>query len=462
MTEWTPEIPEGDQPAYLAIAEAIIRDVAEGTLRPGDRLPPQRELARRLKVSLGTVTRAYIEAGQRGVLSGKVGRGTFIRDPNLDLDPYSHHRPGTGPGEVVDMGIAMSIEAGAPDLGEVLSSLSKRSDVSQLLSYRALNRARFFEAGAEWLRSFGADLDPTSVVITAGAHHALTVILSVMTNPGDVVLSEEPTMPGFMSMSQQQSLRLHGVPMDGEGIIPEALEDLCRQKKPRLLFIVPTIQNPTTVQLPLERREAIAAMAEKHDFYVIEDDAFRLLEPKAPPPVRTLIPDRTFFVATTSKAIGGGLRVAFMAAPRFAIESLRHAVWTSVVAPPPLSLEIVSTWIADGTAARHAESNRLEAEARQRIAKGILGDAQYSTRPASLFVWLTLPPALPDVAFADALRQLGVIVTPSREFTVESDASLNAIRICLGTAKDQIQMRAGLERIAEMLAPRERTFQPVV
>ncbi len=456
MTTWVPTLTESRDPLYLAIAKALVSDASEGRLRPGDRLPTHRQLARRLGVSIGTVTRAYVEAERRGV----IGRGTFVR--NLEPEGvmgtalWRGVSGGMGRGDIIDLSVSYPIDAEAPDLAAGLRSVAERPDVLQLLRYESHHvTERHVEAGAKWLRNFGLAAKPEEVIVTVGAQHAFTVILGAIAKPGDLVLVDEHAFTGFVASAQQHHLRLQGVAMDEFGMIPDALHAACRQRKARALFLTPTIHNPTTSVMTTERREKIAEVATQHDLLIIEDEAIRFLSPDAPPPVATLVPERTFFIATMSKAIGGGLRVAFVASPPFAREQMKHGVWSSVWMTAHLNLEIATLWIEDGTAAEVSERKRHEAEARQRITREVLAGFDYRTQPASYFIWLSLPTEWSSAEFANEARRRGVAVTPSGSFTLGSAEPPNAVRVCVSAAEDRAQLRKGLSLIAELSCCRE-------
>jgi len=174
MTKWTPVLSDTDLPAYRAIADALASDVREGRLAPGDRLPTQRELAELLEVSIGTVTRAYTEAERRGLVSAEVGRGTFVR--NLELEGVLSGQPGDAAGGIIDLSLSYPIESENPDLAAALRVIADRADVSQLLRYEAPRASeRHVNAGVAWLRACGLTVSPDVVSITVGAQHAISV-----------------------------------------------------------------------------------------------------------------------------------------------------------------------------------------------------------------------------------------------------------------------------------------------
>ncbi len=464
MTIWAPNLPpEPDpsgEPIYVALARAIAEDIAGGRLAPGDPLPPQRELARSLGVSLGTVTRGYDLARRRGLLRAQTGRGTFVRAPAADgAERHLDLRPPEG---WIDLSVNYPIHAEDPDLATALREIADCGWAQQLLRYHPAPASdRSLAAGARWLESAGVAAEPEALTITAGAQHALTLILACVSKPGDLVLADEITYSGLMPAAEGRGLRVQGVPMDAHGLLPAALEAICRQKRAQVLYCMPTIQNPISGVMPEERRAALAQIAARHDLLIIEDDVHRPLAPAAPPPLATRAPERTFFVASVSKVIAPGVRVAYVLTPRFAREQLKQAVWTSLMAVAPLSIELVTRWLEDGTAARVTERKRSEARARQSLAREVLRDLRYESHPESYFLWLHLPGPWSAAEFAVELRRHGVAVTPASAFAVPGSPVPNAVRVCLGAAESRELLRRGLEVIADLAHCESRRGTPV-
>jgi len=250
--------------------------------------------------------------------------------------------------------------------------------------------------------------------------------------------------------------------MDEEGMMPDALRDACMRDKARALFCIPTIHNPTTAVMSVARRAEIAAIAEEFGLYVIEDDPYRFLMPDAPAPISTLVPDRSFFVVSMSKAVAGGLRVAYVASPRDASEQLRDRISSTVWSVAPLTAAVAAAWIEDGTAYTIAERKRSEAEARQVIAREMLSGLQFDTQPGSYYVWLGLPPSSSSSEFAYGAHRRGVAVSPSTAFTVGGATPPNAVRVCVSAAESRARLRTGLGILSEMVKRSEYHHVPLV
>jgi DNA-binding transcriptional MocR family regulator len=455
---WIPRIEGTDGPIYLAIADGIGAAIAAGELRAGDRLPTHRALADALGVDLTTVTRAYAEARGRGLLQATVGRGTFVR-------AQTPGRPvrGKGPDGAIDLGMNLPPIPTDPPLGELLrqglSRLLAGDDAAALLTYRSgAGTARERLAGATWLRPTLGEVDPARVLVCPGAQPALLAVLGALAGPGDAVLADTLTYPGIRGAAAQLGVRLVGAAADAEGLLPEAIEAACRDVRPKALYCVPTIHNPTTATMPTERRQAIAAVARRHDLPIVEDDAYGLL-PSAPlPAIASLMPERGFHIATVSKVLSPALRVAYVVVPdaRWA-ERLCIALRASVLMASPLLTGLLSAWVQDGTARTVVAAIRRESAARQRIAREILPAGSFDAHPEGLHLWLRLPPHWDRRDFVAHLRrQGGLAVVPSDAFAIGPAGPLpDAVRVSLGAASDRDGLRGALRLIAAALRQQE-------
>ena len=367
---WLPDLEGRPGPVYRAIANAIDEDVQKGVLRAGARLPPHRDLADHLGVTVTTVTRAYVEAARRGLTSGHVGRGTFIRGE---------------PQELAESVIDLSINILMPDreVAALESRVFQRRALpwTELLGYsRPPGHPRHREAMAAWLERAGLATTADRVVLTAGAQHAMHAAFSVVTQPGDTVLVEELTYSGMRSLAQQMHLKLRGVSMDAEGLRPDALDAACRTSRARVLYCMPRLQNPSSAIMSEKRRRQIAAVAERHRLTVIEDDVYGFLSPERRP-FASLLPERTLFVTSVSKSLFPGIRLGCVAGPTSFIEKLSAAVHATMIMTSPIGGDLFCGWMEDGTAARIADWKCHEIAARQVIARRLLDGAAHAVAP---------------------------------------------------------------------------------
>lgn len=456
---WSPEIRKSEKPIYLAICDALERDIAAGRLKPADRLPPHRELAYALKVTVGTVARAYAEAASRGLIVGEVGRGTFIND-------FDHHRddvtrlvvPEDPFPEVLDLGLNLSAIGETEDLlRATMRDLAKSSHLDRFLVYQPSAGMLSHRAiAATWLGKLGIRVHPDDVVVTNGGQHALLLAMMAMATHGDTIASEPLTYPGARVIAHQLGINLLPVHTDRSGIDPAALRELCASRRPKALYCMPVLQNPTTVTMSEERMREIAAIADEFDLYIIEDDVYGFLAEHRPPPFASMVPERTVYLTSASKNMAPGLRIGFMAVPPRLRRVIREVTTMSNWMSAPLMAEIATGWIANGHADRLVAWHRQQAAERQELAREILGPHMQPPSTSCYHLWLHLPePWRMDSFSAAALRE-GVRIITADAFSVRRDHAPHAVRLCLGAAHSLQQIRNGLERLVDLLASKPR------
>ncbi|HEX6434993.1 MAG TPA: PLP-dependent aminotransferase family protein [Gemmatimonadales bacterium] len=449
MTSWSPRLPPGAEPKYQALLAALQSDVTAGVLPEGTRLPPQRELANQLGVAIGTVSRAYALAERRGIVSGEVGRGTFVRRRALRESADEIVDP-----QLIDLSRGRLVRD--PDdraLARTLEKLSGDSDINQRIElYQPpAGTTRHRAAGAAWVRNFGLRVDPDRVVITNGAQHGAAVVLVAISQPGDLILCEEVTYPGIVALASLLHLTLRGLPMDAEGLRPDALESACRSSSPRALFCMSTLQNPTGRTMSVARRQEIAALASACNLSILEDDVNGFLPANPIPPIASFAPDHTFYITGTSKSMAPGLRIGYTIPPAHRVQQVTSTIEATTWFTAPLLAEVVTEWIDSGEAQAIAAWKRRETAARHALAVDILGQ-WLPPSPVSFHLWLPLPEPWRAESFLAQARARGVSVNSAEEFSVGQKGAPHAVRICLGATLGRDRLTEGLRRLADLLA----------
>ncbi|MEO8089475.1 MAG: PLP-dependent aminotransferase family protein [Gemmatimonadales bacterium] len=452
MTMWSPSLDPAAEPKYQALVDALDRDIDAGILPAGTRLPTQRRLATQLGVAIGTVSRAYALAEQRGLLSGEVGRGTFVRRRESGLQEGANDE-GDDPA-LLDLGKGRLVrDPGEPTLRRALETLSRRPDLDRLVDFYqpAAGMARHRAAGASWVGRTGLETEPDRVLITSGAQHAAAVVLSTIARPGDLVLTEEVTYAGIKALASLLHLQLRGLQLDKYGLIPEAFEAACRSGTPRALFCMTNLQNPTGHTMPLSRRREIVAIAVAHDVALIEDDVNGFLPADPLPPLAQLAPSQTYYVTGTSKSLAPGLRIGYVVAPGHKVERIAATIRASTWLTSPILAELVTGWIESGEADEMVAWKRSETAARHEMALEILAP-WLTPGPVSFHRWLPLPAPWRTETFVAQARARGVMVTPSEEFMVGRESAPHAVRVCFGATLSRDRLEEGLRRLAVLLA----------
>jgi len=443
---WLPRLAGNKGPRFLQIADALQAAVADGSLIPGDRLPPQRQLAARLDVDLTTITRAYDEARRRNLLEGRGARGTYVAAPKVELSP------------VLDLSMNTPPPPDGVDFDDLLkqglSQVLMRADNELLMTYHLGGGSDADrKAGAQWLAPMFGDLDARQLVVCPGAQAAIAALILALTAPGDVILAEPMTYPGLRAAAAQFGRDVVAVDADRHGMLPDMLEAACRRHKPALVYLNPTLQNPTALTMPERRRKELAGIAKRCKVRIAEDDPYWLLAEAPPPPIARFAPEQVVYISTLSKCLTPGLRVAFVLI-RDAHERERFlvALRSFALMAAPLSSALATQWILDGSAGGLLDGVRKEARLRHRMARDILA-GRYGGAGDGLHVWLELPAYWNPAQLARAADSEGIAVTPAEAFAT-GGGSVNAIRISLGSIKDRGHLRAGLQGLSHLLARR--------
>lgn len=434
--DWSLEL-SGEGPKYLQIANALEKAIRNGQLKGGSRLPDHRSLSRRLQVTTGTVSRGYNTAARRGLIISGIGRGTYVA-PTVDT---------TASDNVSDLSyFCHSNPAYIEELGRILSRIGQDGSAARLVDYqRATGIAAHREAAARWFQEFcNLPCDASEVLLSNGSLHGLASIISILVPPGEVLLTEQLTYTGLKFVVAPMHVRMQGIAMDGEGLIPEALEEACRRWKPRALLCIPNYQNPTAITMPLHRREAIAEIAARYNVAVIEDDVYGPLIEDKLPLISSFIPSLGYVVSSASKVLSPGLRVGFVRVPKQQVTRIAFGVRTNFMTSPLLT-EVLTRMIHEGTAAQMIAHSREIFRERLGLAAQELTGLSWRAGDTSPFLWLQLPAPWRSNEFAASASDRGVLVLPSEAFAVGQIATPHTVRVTLATGTDTVGLRRGLK-----------------
>ena len=451
---WLPRLAVHGGPRFLQIADALQAAMTDGLLKPGDRLPPQRQLAAQLNLDLTTVTRAYDEARRRHLLEGRGARGTYVAAPRIELT------------SVLDLSMNTPPPPAGVDFDDLLkqglSQVMMGADTALLMTYHLGGGSDSDrKAGARWLEPMFGTLDSEQVVVCPGAQAAIAALILALTKPGDVILTEPASYPGLRTAATQLGRRIVAVKADQHGMMPEMLEQTCHQLQPGLVYLNPTLQNPTAITIPERRRKELANIAKRCNVRIVEDDPYWLLADAPPPPIAAVVPEQVCYISTLSKCLTPGLRVAFvLIRDQHERERFLVALRSFSLMVAPLTAALATQWILDGSAAALMEGVRKEARLRHWMARDILA-GRYSGTGDGLHIWLELPGYWSSSQLARAADSEGIAVTPVEAFATGSDC-VNAIRISLGSIKDRGRLQTGLQRLSHLLARRPEPFSAAV
>jgi DNA-binding transcriptional MocR family regulator len=463
--------PNAAEPLYQQLCAALRTAIRAGRIRVGERLPSERDYAAQLGVSRTTVTAAYQALKDEGLLRGFVGRGVIVMASDTDqasagavpwpqlgvrmtrhaLPPGPRRSAGDipladgwlHPGLVPHAALAASA-ARVAARGELLASAASPQGLPALRDALA---ARLQEQGTR----VGAD----ELLVTGGAQQGLNVIARALLGPGDVALVESPCWHGAFRAFRAAGAEVIGVPMDHEGMDPDALEDALVRTRPRLVYLIPTLQCPTGRVMGLERRRRVLQLCERFRTPIVESHVYGdLAFGPVPPSLKKL--DHAGLViqqGSTSKSLSPALRLGWLAAPREALTLLVAAKASLDLSTPALTQGLLADFLRGGAEKRHLARLRGELEARrdklvQALARHCPG-LRFTLPAGGPYLWAALPAGLSGSEVEAAAAAEGVAVRGGEAFLPERGAS-GHIRLCYASP-DADLLAEGAERLGRAL-----------
>ena len=443
----------GAGPLYRQLADRLDTAIESGTLRVGDRLPPERSLAAALSVSRGTVVRAYDELAAQGSVRRVQGSGTTVHGHDL--------RSGSSPDRFVgerlwapdlaSIDLLKAIPTMLPGVADLISSIDLTAHTGDLDEAEPLGWWRLRQRIAELHSRQGLPTSPHQILVTCGAQQAISLTIDVLVRPGDVVIGEEDTWPGLIDAVQHNGARFESVLLDHDGIIVDDLATKIDRFRPALLAFNPQHQNPTGSRLPPDRVEAVAELARRHRVPVLEDRV-----------AADLGFDRRHLPAIDEYDTGGygllagslckvawpGLRLGWLRADAQIINRLRVHKAVADMFTPALSqllgLEIVERY--DEFLAARLEQLRPSADLVVDALERDLPEWTFPSVRGGMSVWARLPKEASGTAFVQHAARHGVSLASGREFC-PNDVDCANIRIPF-TAAPEI-LATGMRRLAD-------------
>jgi DNA-binding transcriptional MocR family regulator len=438
---------------YLQLADTIAEEIAGSTLKPGDRLPPQRNFAYERKIAVSTASRVYAELLRRGLVVGEVGRGTFISG--------DARRGVAAPGE--PRGIRIDLEFNypmSPDqtalIAKSLNGLEKPAALEAALRQgTSVGTPAVRSVAAAYLSQGAWSPAPEQLVFTGNGRQSIAAALAAVVPTGGRCGVEALTYPFIKGIAARLGASLVPLAMDEGGVRPDSVQRAHREAHLSAIYIQPAIQNPLGMTMSSARRADLLRVAEKLDLAIIEDDVYGFLDNE--PPLAALAPDRCIVVDSLSKKVTPGLTLGFIVPPQRLRETVMAAVRSGGWTASGFAFAAAQRMMGDGTVAELTRLKRLDARARQKLAANRLSGFEIQTNEKSYHLWLTLPAHWRSQTFATAAARRDIALTPSTTFAVIPGHAPNAVRLALA-APTMDQLDTGLRTLAAMLNAREEDF----
>lgn len=434
---------------YEVITQGIASGIRSGELRPGQRLPAQRALARNIGCTVGTISRAYQHAEQLGLISSARGSGSYIQPQAA----CSFAIPDASTQEIINLSINTPLlQHRTPLLSQGLQQLARQLPLSpSLMDYQADQGALHHRQQlAHWYHHAGIELRPENLLLTAGAQHGLALAFSAFTRPGDKLLAEALSYPGLKPLAKRFGLKLIPVAMDAQGLCMDDLARHYRHHLPGLLYCNPRIHNPTSTQMPEGRRRQLADFARQHKLLVFEDDVLAHFGPPQTP-LYNLYPARTVYLSCLSKSLVPGLRLGLVAAEPTLIEQLSQTLRNDIWMASPLMSALAVLCIESGQAQALREQDCAELQQRRLLLSRLPDSCNIHCSEGSPHGWLELPTSVSAAEFSTQLQERGVLVKTASHFQIDPGQPLNAIRFSISAPLTRALLRDALGKMEQLL-----------
>jgi DNA-binding transcriptional MocR family regulator len=478
---WPARLPRLDResivPLYRQIYESLRESILAGTLPESTRLPPERTLADRLDVNRSTVVHAYRELAADGLIEQRVGSGSRVVP---QLRPGQPERTGAAPwwvslppwrvgefptvlGELAakqDPGIISFVQGVAPDqpspLGELAKSFARvASDPRFILSYGdSEGYEPLREAIARRMNARGTATQPKDVIVLTGSTQGIMVVAQSLAEPGDEIIVEVPSYPGALQIFQICGLRAIPVQVDDDGMRVDHVEAILRTRRPRFIYTMPSLHNPTNVTMNADRRERLVKLARRAGIPIVEDDPYGELARESPPPLVARAPDYVVYLSTFSKTIAPSLRVGWLSAPRPIVERLLLRKQALDMATSLYVQAAIADYLETGYDS-HVEQLRAELRLRREMADAAMSEHWPASMRASkagggFYLWITTPREIRARPLLDQAERLGASFMFGQPFFATTGGEHN-FRMAL-TPVTRAQIPEGIERIGKAVA----------
>lgn len=479
-------------PLYTQIVAQVRQLIRRGVLKIGDRLPPNRALAESLGVNRSTVATAYDELLADGLIVSRVGSGTFVAAapvqgiekvmetapspplnweamlPELRLDEWLANRDAAQRKDCVTFTLALPAMELFP-LDEFRRSVERvlRREGRRLLQlgascgYEPLQQYLLQQMALAGIRASGGE-----ILLTSGCQQALDLLRQLLLQPGDEVVIENPTYPGALSLFCQPQYKYIGVPVGARGLDLDALEDVLRQRRPKLIYLTPTFHNPTGATMDLAARRRLIELAVRHRVPLIEDEIYRDLryDGAALPSLKALDPyGVVIYLNSVSKVGFPGLRVGWVVASRLVIEHLHALKQRSDLHGNLLAQAALADFARQGLLYKHIQRCRRSYMQRRDAMLAALRrffppESSWTEPEGGMAIWVRLPESVNANELQAQARTQGIFFAPGPRFYA-SGARANTLRLSF-TTSTAAQIEAGVKGLGKLVEKQMASAQP--
>lgn len=434
---------DGEEPIYRQLIRYIKTEVDSGSLPSGTRLPASRDLAQQLNISRISVVNAYAELRSEGYLSAHAGRGTFVskdvthgaqseegrsegyRQPHVGSPDRSlremmrlSRRPGV-----------ISFGPGAPPpellpvqyLRDAINTVLDRDGARALTYEETEGYAPLRSAVRDYVSALGIQCSSNEVLITGGVQQALDLVIQALVSEGETIVTEEPTYIGVVDIAQMRRVQLHGIPMDDDGIRLDILENYIIDHQPKLIYVMPTFQNPTGKVMSLHRRRQLINLAVDYNIPILEDGVYHefRFEGEPLPPLHALDENGVVIHASGfTKTLLPGIRIGYIIAPVAYYTRFVRVKQAADISTSGLNQRAIHLMLQRGIMSQQLEINNREFRKRRNAAleaarRHFPQGTRWHVPNGGMHLWLTLPrngPTAPELYITAIQKGVGYAI----------------------------------------------------
>ncbi|GAB1805993.1 aminotransferase-like domain-containing protein [Priestia megaterium] len=446
---WKPSVDKTRKPIYQSIAGQLEQDIIKGVLLPGTKLPPQRELADYLDLNLSTISKAFKVCELKGLLSATVGSGTFV---SYDALSNAYLLEDIKPSHLIEMGATLPDNDSYEPLLLQLKDMLQETDYEKWFSYGRPGESLWQkDAAVKLMRRGGFKTTVDHILFANGGQNAIAAILASLCQPGDRIGVDHHTYPGLKTVAAMLSVQLVPIKSKNYEMSPTAFEYACKNDNIKGIYLIPDYHNPTACCMSVENRERLAVIAKKYNQFIIEDATYHLHHKQPMPAVASYAPEQVIYIASLSKSIAPGLRLAYVAAPSRFKEPISKALYNLNISVSPLLAELTARIIVSNQFEPLVENHRQQAILRNRIANQHLENYICLGMETGIFRWLLLPEKITGAEFETLAAQQGVQVYAAERFVVGNSCPDRAVRIAVCAPKTIGELEQGLIILKRLL-----------
>jgi DNA-binding transcriptional MocR family regulator len=446
---WKPSIDKTKRPIYQTLAGQLEQDILNGDLIPGTKLPPQRELADYLDLNLSTISKAFKVCEEKGLLSASVGSGTFV---SYDALSNAYLLEDKKPMHLIEMGATLPDNASYEPLLLQLKSMLQESDYEKWFGYgRAGESLWQKDAAIKLIRRGGFETTVDHILFANGGQNAIAATLASLCKPGDRIGVDQHTYPGLKTVASMLSVQIVPIKSENYEMSPTSFEDACKNYNIKGIYLIPDYHNPTASFMSIENRKRVAEIAKRYNQFIIEDGSYHLLNKKPLPAVASFAPEQVIYIASLSKSLAPGLRLAYVAVPNQFKEPISKALYNLNITVSPLLAELTARMIVSNQFEVLIEDHQKQTIRRNQAVNRYLADYKCLGVETGIFRWLLLPGKITGVEFETLAAQQGVQVYAAERFVVGNSSPERAVRISVCAPKTLEELEKGLIILKRLL-----------